>query len=135
MKIFIDSNLLIYLNTTKEAKQRTKYETFYKDLARDNRLYTNIIALDELLYISQHRYNVPYSVTSEFIKDIVLYETEITKLDIADYLIAIDILQERKMKPSDAIHVASMKQNDIKNIASEDHEFDQIPDIKRIWIN
>jgi predicted nucleic acid-binding protein len=38
------------------------------------------------------------------------------------------------MKPSDATHVASMRQNDIKHIASEDHGFDKVKTIKRIWL-
>jgi len=39
------------------------------------------------------------------------------------------------LKPSDAIHIASMGKSGAKHIVSEDEEFDKIPWIKRIWLD
>jgi predicted nucleic acid-binding protein len=134
MKVFIDANLLIYLNATTEASHRRTYDDFYTRLATDNRLYTDILILDDLLYISKKRYGVPNDVTKEFIDDIILPITGVSPLGLPDYKIAIDVMNETQMKPSDATHVASMRQNDIKHIASEDHGFDKVKTIKRIWL-
>ncbi|MEM2702994.1 MAG: PIN domain nuclease, partial [Candidatus Bathyarchaeia archaeon] len=60
MRIFIDSNLLIYLNTLVNRSLRIIYEDFYTRIIEENEPYTDIIILDELIYISQERYNVPY---------------------------------------------------------------------------
>jgi predicted nucleic acid-binding protein len=38
------------------------------------------------------------------------------------------------LKPSDAIHLATMEKAGISNIVSEDREFDRVKGIKRIWV-
>ncbi len=88
-------------------------------LATDNRLFADIFVLDELLYISKKRYGISYDITKEFIDDVILPVTEISSLDLKDYKTVIEVMKETKMNPSDAIHVASMRRNDIKHIASE----------------
>jgi predicted nucleic acid-binding protein len=39
------------------------------------------------------------------------------------------------LKPSDAIHVASMKKAGVGYIVSEDPGFDRVDWIKRVWLN
>jgi len=39
-----------------------------------------------------------------------------------------------KLKPSDAMHVASMKKAGVKHIVSEDPDFDRVEWIKRVWV-
>jgi len=134
MKVFLDANLLIYLNAITETIQRRTYDDFYMRLAADNRLYTDILVLDELLYISKKRCGVSYDVTNVFIDDVILPITEVSPLGLHDYMTAIEVMKETQMNPSDAIHVASMRQNDIKNIASEDHGFDKVKTITRMWL-
>lgn len=43
-------------------------------------------------------------------------------------------LLEHELKPSDAIHLATMEKAGIKRIASEDQEFDKVRGIERIWV-
>ena len=38
------------------------------------------------------------------------------------------------LKPSDALHVATMLSNHITTIISEDRDFDKIDSIKRVWV-
>lgn len=52
MEVFIDANLLAYLNTLADTEARMVYEDFHLDLASNHRLYTDVLVLDELLYIS-----------------------------------------------------------------------------------
>jgi len=52
MRVFIDASLLTYLNTIRNQSLRTIYEDYYIGLLRTNKLYTNVLVLDELLYIS-----------------------------------------------------------------------------------
>ena len=84
MKAFLDANLLIYLNTTPEQTRGT-YDDFYTELAANNRLYIDTLVLDELLYISNKRYNVPYIVTTSFIDDVVLPFTEVLTLGLNEH--------------------------------------------------
>jgi predicted nucleic acid-binding protein len=133
VRVFLDANLLIYLNTAAEDTRRS-YEDFYTELAANNRLYTDVLVLDELLYISKKRYNVPYPVTTEFINDVVLPFTEMLSLGLPEYQASTEIIEEARLKPSDALHLASMRLNNITTIASEDRELDNASKINRIWL-
>jgi len=134
MKIFIDANLLIYLNTTKTPEWRKIYENFYLNLLLNYKAYTDILILDELLYTSKKKYNVPYNITIEFIESIVLPYIEILPLNEKEYKKAAELLKTHNIKPSDALHIATMTTNNITKIASEDKEYDKIKEITRIWL-
>ena len=135
MKIFIDANLLIYLNTLKTPDRRSIYENFYLELLSKYKAYTDILVLDEVIYVSNKRYKAPYKTSIEFINSIVLPFVEILPLGEAEYKKAIEILEAHQIKPSDALHAAAMALHNISKIASEDKEFDKIDGITRIWIS
>jgi len=54
MKIFIDSNILIYLNDKMPEHEARLVESFWLDLLINHTLYTNILVLDEVVYISRN---------------------------------------------------------------------------------
>jgi len=72
VKIFIDVPLLIYLNTVTDPKTRILYENFYIDILTKYKLYTDVLVLDELIYISKKKYGIPQRITIEFIESNVL---------------------------------------------------------------
>ncbi len=49
MKVFIDANLFIYLNTVVDPYIRELYENFYIDLLSKYKAYTDVLVLDELI--------------------------------------------------------------------------------------
>ncbi|MET1159639.1 MAG: type II toxin-antitoxin system VapC family toxin [Thermoprotei archaeon] len=134
MKIFIDTPLLIYLNTMADSSHRIVYENFYIEILTRYKPFTDVLVLDELLYISKKKYNIPYDVTIEFIESNVLPYVSVLSLGENEYNQAVNILKKYQLKPSDAIHVGAMLANDISLIASEDREYDKIEGIKRTWI-
>lgn len=128
MKIFIDSNLLIYLNALKSFDLRKNYEDFYINILSNYEAYLDVLVLDELIYISKKRYNVPYEISIKFLELIVL------PLRKMEYKKAFEIIKISKVKPSNALHIATMIINNITKIASEDKELDNIEGIERIWL-
>ncbi|RLE91004.1 MAG: PIN domain nuclease, partial [Thermoprotei archaeon] len=80
MKAFIDANLLIYLNTVKNKVVRAGYERLYFDALRSYKLVTDVLVLDETIFVSWKKYNVPYKVTLSFIEGAVLPYVEILPL-------------------------------------------------------
>ena len=134
MKIFVDSSLLIYLNASKSPALRKIYEDFYISLFSDYKAYSDVIVLDELIYISKKKYNIPYEVTLEFTDSIVLPYVEILPLGEKEYEKASEILKTYNAKPSDALHVAAMNVNNVLMIASEDRDFEKIEGLKRVWL-
>lgn len=77
MKIFIDANLLIYLNATKTPRVRNAYISFYFNILQNYRASTDVLVMDELLYISWKKYRIPYETTINFIDSIVLPYVEV----------------------------------------------------------
>jgi len=128
LKIFIDSNLLIYLNALKSFDLRKNYEDFYINILSNYEAYLDVLVLDKLIYISKKRYNVPYEISIKFLESIVL------PLRKMEYKKAFEIIKISKVKPSNALHIATMIINNITKIASEDKELDNIEGIERIWL-
>jgi len=135
MKIFIDANLLIYLNTLKTLDKRIIYENFYLNLLSKYKAYTDVLVLDEVIYISWRKYRAPYKISLEFINSIVLPFIEILPLGEAEYKKASEILETHQIKPSDALHAAAMTLNSNSKKATENKEFAKIDRRTRIWIS
>jgi len=134
MKIFIDAPLLIYLNTLTNSRYRTTYENFYIEILIKYKPYTDVLVLNELIYISRKKYNIPYKVSIKFIEANILPYTTILNLGEEEYKYSTEIITKHNLKPSDALHIGAMMNNNIKVLVSEDREFDRIPEVERIWI-
>ena len=134
MKVFIDTPLLIYLNTLTNLRYRVLYENFYIEILTKHKPYTDVLVLDELLYISKKKYNIPYNVSVKFVETNILPYITILNLGEEEYKYATEIITKHNLKPSDALHVGAMMNNNITLVVSEDREFDRIPAVKRLWI-
>ncbi len=134
MKIFIDASLLIYLNTLKTPGKRGPYEEFYLDLLSKYKAYTDVLVLDETIYVSAKKYKVPYEISLDFIDHLVMPFVRILPLGEDEYKEAAEIIKKYGVKPSDALHVAAMMLNGIVRVASEDRELDKVEGINRVWL-
>jgi len=134
MKAFIDAPLLIYLNTMTDPSARMPYENLYIRVLTKYKLYTDVLVLDEVIYISRRKYGIPYDVSVEFIKSVVLPYVSIIDLGEDEYKLAEKILVEYNLKPSDSLHLGAMLSNAINLIISEDKEFDKVKSVKRLWM-
>ena len=132
-KLFLDANLVIYLNTL-TGEERPTIDRFFKALLKE-RLFTNMLVLDETLYVSRRRYAVPYAMTMDFLRRAFLPYTEIIPIAEEDLQATERYLTEYEVKPSDAIHLATMDKLGIASIVSEDEELDAVKGIKRVWLD
>lgn len=130
--VFIDTNLFVYLNTP--SVNFDECAAFYEDEIRDNHAYTNVVVLDELLYVSKKKYGVPYSTTLDLIDSAIIPYVDILNIDLSTYTTMKEILSYCP-KPSDALIAATMKNSSVGVILSEDGGFDKIPFIERKWIH
>jgi len=133
VRIFVDANLLIYLNVKLPEFEARLIEDFWLDLLSNHELYTNVLVLDETIYISMKRYKTELKDTLEFIDKAVLPYVDILPVGLNEYLKAKDYVIKYKLKPSDAIHLATIETNGLQAIASEDRDFDKTG-VKRVWI-
>ena len=134
MRIFIDANFLIYLNTLKDEKILRLFKSFLNDILREHSLYTNVLVLDEIVYVSRKKYKVPYMITINFLNKLIPEYIDIAPLTIKEYNKAIEMMKTYNLKPSDAFHAATCITNSIQYIVSEDLDFDRVENIKRIWL-
>ena len=134
MKVFIDAPLLIYLNTLTNPRYRILYENFYIEILTKYKPYTDVLVLDELIYISKKKYNIPYKVSIKFVETNILPYITILNLGEEEYKYATEIITKHNLKPSDTLHVSAMINNNITLIVSEDREYSRIPTVKRLWI-
>ena len=134
MKVFIDAPLLIYLNTLTNLRYRILYENFYIEILTKYKPYTDVLVLDELIYISKRKYNIPYDVSIKFVETNILPYTTVLNLGEEEYEYATEVIVKHNLKPSDALHIGAMMNNNIMLIVSEDRGFDRIPAVKRLWI-
>jgi predicted nucleic acid-binding protein len=133
MKLFLDTNIFVYLNSGLPEDVAQKLDTFYVDLAQNHELYTDVLVLDELIHVSKRKYGVTYGDTIEFIEDVVLPVVQVLPLTLYDYLAARGIMLKYNLRPSDALHVAVIENNGLQAIVSEDEDFDRLP-LKRLWV-
>ena len=133
MKVFIDANLLIYLNVRIPEDFAKRLESFWIDLLRNHELYTDILVLDETIYISKKKYGMPFRETIEFIDRVVTPVIEVVKIGLEEYRIARKYIVNYGLRPSDAIHLAVIVNHNLDAVASEDKDFEKAG-IKRLWI-
>ena len=133
MRIFIDANFLIYLNTLRDEKILRSFKSFLDDILKEYSLYTNVLVFDEAAYVSRKKYKVPYMVTIDFLNKLIPEYIDIAPLTIKEYNKAIEMMKTYNLKPSDALHAATCITNSIRYIVSEDPDFDRVKNIKRIW--
>ncbi|QDA31319.1 type II toxin-antitoxin system VapC family toxin [Thermococcus indicus] len=132
MKLFLDTNLLVYL-LTRTPKAERKIVEFYAELIENHSLYTSALVLDETIHVARRKYDVPYKLSIEFIDEKVLPYVEVLPLGVFDYITAREIILKYNLRPSDALHVAVIENNGLQAIVSEDEDFDRLP-LKRIWL-
>ncbi|MEM2998445.1 MAG: type II toxin-antitoxin system VapC family toxin [Thermoproteota archaeon] len=132
MKVFLDSNFLIYLNAMTSG-ERGKFDELFVRLIKDQ-VFINILVVNEVLYVSR-KYGLSYEATLKFLRSIVLPYVEVVSIGEGDLNLVEKYLLKYRLKPSDAMHLATIEKTGANYIVSEDEDFDKVEEVKRIWIN
>jgi len=128
MKVFLDSCYIIYL---KYAEDDEIFE-FCIDLLKkleEHDTFINVAVLNEVVWILKKKYGVDLNEIFDFI-DRFTDLVNIIPLDSEDYENMKEFMLRYNLKPSDALHVSSMKKGGIKTVVSEDPDFDKVEWIK-----
>jgi predicted nucleic acid-binding protein len=129
----VDASLLIYLNVPMPESQAQLIDSFWKNLLSKHETFTNLLVLDEVIYISKKKYDVEQEETLEFIDHTVLPHVELLSMGAELYPFFRLYMMKFSLKPSDALHAATVKRYRLDAIASEDRDFNRAG-IKRIWL-
>ncbi len=131
--VFLDANIFMYA-----AGKPHPHKNPCLHILKDVEIRTLVSAvnteiLQELLYRYRHIGIADKGI--QLCKDILKYPLKILPVMEADMRLAIDLFdQHRKngVKPRDAIHAATMKNNRIVQILSADRDFDNFDFLNRI---
>ena len=134
MKLFLDTNIFVYLALgSSDPGYESAIDDFYSKLVEENELYTDVLVLDEFIHVLRRKYDVPYERSINFFDETILPVVKVLPLTFLDYLIAKEIVPKYNLKPSDALHIATIQNNGLQAIVSEDEDFDKLP-LKRLWL-
>ncbi|MCC6024387.1 MAG: type II toxin-antitoxin system VapC family toxin [Thaumarchaeota archaeon] len=98
----------------------------------EHEVFTNLLVL-EVVYVSRRKYGVDEKETLEFVDRAILPHVELLPIGADLYQFFKFYVVEFGLRPSDALHAATIRKYGLDAIASEDRDFDEAG-IKRIWL-
>lgn len=129
--MYVDANVIVFAMTDSGAKSRAALK-LYDEIEHGRRAVISPLVIDEVMWVLL-RQKLPLDLITTVVEEI--YETP--NLEVKDIpafmpLLALEFINKYGLKPRDAFHAAFMEHFNITEIASDDRDFDKIPNIKRI---
>ncbi|MCP8308660.1 MAG: type II toxin-antitoxin system VapC family toxin [archaeon] len=130
--IYLDANFFVIYNFDKTVKGE-KARKILEEIIAGKEAITSSLALDEVMWVIVK--NKKIEALRETIEDIYAIPYLTVKEVGSDIpLEALDFIEKYSLKPRDAFHAAIMKSFHVKEIVSDDPDFDGVEWIKRIKI-
>ena len=130
---YIDANIFIYAVLNSDEKSKQCIQILKKIMNNKIIGFTSLLTWDEFYYSIKKYLNKEDAIkkSAKF-----LQFPNLIFLSVDDKIIikAHDLIKEYNLKPRDAIHAASALIHNIKEIISDDSDFDKVKELKRIKI-
>lgn len=134
MKCYLDSNVLIYFKLHNSPYHKSSMDLLEELTMRNAHLYISSLVMDEVLYFfyksfNTHKMKVKYEILESILKDIVdipnlfIVNPSIKKVS---QLKVIDYMEDYNLKPRDAFHLLTIKNNKISYFATFDKDFEKV---------
>ncbi|MBI3412879.1 MAG: type II toxin-antitoxin system VapC family toxin [Candidatus Aenigmarchaeota archaeon] len=128
--IYLDANFFIFANFDTGEKGNNA-RRLYKEIVDGKKAVTSALGLDEVMWV------LVKNKKAEMLREIIyeIYSTpNLSVKEVASTipLKALDMIEKHRMSPRDAFHIAVMESSDIKEIVSDDSDFDKVEWISRI---
>jgi len=133
---YIDSNVFIYpviYNESTEKLAKEAKKILVKIAEGDLEASTSFLTWDEIVWVVRKTVD-KRSAVKEGEKFLQFPKLEMLEINKNVILKAQDLIDRYKLRPRDAIHVASALENGIKEIISDDPDLDVVKEITRIRI-
>jgi hypothetical protein len=132
MKIFLDANYLIYLKYSESDEIFDYCVNLLRKIEKYD-LVTNMLAIDEVIWILNRKYIIELDEVFEYL-DRLLSFLRVVPIEAEDYDLMKEFMLGYNLKPSDSLHLSSMRRHGVSVIVSEDSDFDRVDWVKRVWI-
>ncbi len=131
--VFLDTNIFMYAAGAQHLYKKACVQILSDVEAGLLEAALNVEVLQELLYRYSHINLADKGI--QLCRRILHYPLRIWPVTAADARLAIDLLDSyhnRGLKPRDAIHAATMRNNGVFRILSADRDFDRLDFVTRI---
>ncbi|MFO7680585.1 MAG: type II toxin-antitoxin system VapC family toxin [Chloroflexota bacterium] len=131
--IFLDANIFMYAAGKPHEYKQPCREILQAVEAKQLTAATNTEVLQEILY-RYHHVQLP-DKGIQLCRYILEYPLTILPVTPADITNALELLSQNQnsgLKPRDALHAATMQNNNVTQILSADKHFDRITGIQRL---
>jgi uncharacterized protein len=136
---FLDANIFVYAYykpkktlSEKEATMKSQAKAIIRDVSEGKeQVTTTVVHISEMVNI------LKFGFPKDKLTEVILGLFMLDNLDIKDvtkeaYFSAVEIGEDLKLEPNDALAVDVMRQNDISEIYSFDENFSKIDGITRL---
>jgi len=129
--IYLDANFFIFALLDNTSKGERARDIHRRIASGGEKAATSPLAIDELMWVlirarKEHLLRMA-------VEDI--YSTpnlDVTTITSTVPLVALEIIERYKLKPRDAFQIATMKENKLKEILTDDSDFDKVEWVRRI---
>jgi predicted nucleic acid-binding protein len=131
MKFYLDSNVFIFAALSKE-----KIGEVAREALRNLEKFTGVInslVIDEIIW--NIKKEISYQTAIDVSEKIFELPLKILSVNPETVFRAFEFMKKYGIKPRDAIHVASMLENSIPTIVTEDSDFKKVREIKTLTIS
>ena len=128
--MYLDANFFIFSNVTTDARG-DRARKILREIVAGKHAVTSVLALDEVLWVlRKNKRGGESRPVLEWIYSIP--NLEVREAPALIPLRAVDFIEQHGLRPRDAFHVAIMEHFSIREIVTDDADFDNLPGIKRV---
>jgi predicted nucleic acid-binding protein len=127
--LYLDANVFIFAQIS-SGKEGTLARLVLKALEEGKfKGITNALAVDEVIWKIKKEVDYPSAIR---IGRAMFYLTNLDIVDVTSKAVreALNFMEKYKIRPRDAIHIASMLENEVFTIITEDPDFKNVKEIK-----
>jgi predicted nucleic acid-binding protein len=128
--LYVDSNIFIFAATNKGKLGKNCREIIKLINEQKITCAASFLVIDEVIWVLKK--NVGKDSAIKITKAMLSMPIKWIEVDKSVIIKTIDIFEKTKLKPRDAMHIASMKDLGLSLIISEDKDFDKVNEIKRV---
>jgi uncharacterized protein len=138
---FLDANIFIYAYykpkkslSEKEENMKEQAQTIIRNISQGKEpVTTTVVHISEVVNILKH--GIPKEALTQVIMGLFMLENvKIVDVTKDNYFAAVELSEDYKLDPNDALAIDVMRQNGIKEIYSFDEHLGKIEGITRIPI-
>ncbi|MGH9338146.1 MAG: type II toxin-antitoxin system VapC family toxin [Acidobacteriota bacterium] len=128
--IYVDSNIFIFAFLSKDRKAQMSQSILIRIASNEISAFTSLLTWDEVVWSARKYLGVEDGLDQgeKFLEFPYLNLIEVQELVVKT---AQDLMRRYDLKPRDALHAASALSRGLKEILSEDHDFDAVRELKR----